>query len=275
MSYILDALRKADAERERGTVPGINAQPMFAGSPPLTARRATRPKWLWVVAVVALVLAVAVAALAWTMFGNGAGVGPAIPAAELAKAARVGAASTPLPVTPAPVTATTAPSASTAIVAAAPSQSASIASDAASAAIASRAARAEPKEAAAPRKPKAVPAASASKPAANKPSTDSNEANVASKTRPKDNAQATAATPAAAESRVYTIKELPDDIRRQLPAFAVGASIYSNTPANRILIINGQVLHEGESVITGLVLEQIKLKAAVLAFKGYRFIITY
>jgi general secretion pathway protein B len=86
-----------------------------------------------------------------------------------------------------------------------------------------------------------------------------------------------AAAPASAsgESHVYTMNELPDDIRRQLPALAVGASIYSATPANRILIINGQVLHEGEAVISGLVLEQIKLKAAVLAFKGFRFIITY
>ena len=30
MSYILDALQRADAERERGTVPGLHAQPLGA-----------------------------------------------------------------------------------------------------------------------------------------------------------------------------------------------------------------------------------------------------
>ena len=36
MSYILDALRRADAERERGTVPGIHAQPIYR---PLMCRK--------------------------------------------------------------------------------------------------------------------------------------------------------------------------------------------------------------------------------------------
>ena len=48
-----------------------------------------------------------------------------------------------------------------------------------------------------------------------------------------------------------------------------------HTPANRILIINGQVLHEGDRIAPELVLEQIRLKAAVLAFKGFRYEITY
>ena len=34
MSYILDALRRADAERERGNVPGLHAQPMPAVTAP-------------------------------------------------------------------------------------------------------------------------------------------------------------------------------------------------------------------------------------------------
>src|SRR5205085_3782475 len=38
MSYILDALRKADAERERGSVPGLHTQPV-----PVTAADAPAP----------------------------------------------------------------------------------------------------------------------------------------------------------------------------------------------------------------------------------------
>ena len=56
MSYILDALRRADAERERGAVPDLNAQPLaltaVAGEP---AARAAVP-WAWLGAGAALAL---------------------------------------------------------------------------------------------------------------------------------------------------------------------------------------------------------------------------
>jgi general secretion pathway protein B len=48
MSYILDALRKADAQRERDPARGIHAQPV-----PAVALPATRPMWpVWLVAAV-------------------------------------------------------------------------------------------------------------------------------------------------------------------------------------------------------------------------------
>lgn len=63
MSYILDALKRADAERERGQVPGLHAQPIenMAGS----ERSAGLPRWALVAGGgTALVV---VAALAWRM----------------------------------------------------------------------------------------------------------------------------------------------------------------------------------------------------------------
>ena len=42
-----------------------------------------------------------------------------------------------------------------------------------------------------------------------------------------------------------------------------------------MLIINGQVFHEGDKLAPELVLEQIKLKAAVLRYKGYRYSVSY
>jgi general secretion pathway protein B len=53
MSYILDALRKADAERERDPARGIHAQPA-AGAMPGVAARA--PRWTWVAAGLAVLL---------------------------------------------------------------------------------------------------------------------------------------------------------------------------------------------------------------------------
>ena len=62
MSYILDALRRADAERERGAVPGIYAQPVPVPSAEDLPRRGAPTPWLWV----ALGLAVALfGVLAW------------------------------------------------------------------------------------------------------------------------------------------------------------------------------------------------------------------
>ena len=42
MSYILDALRRADAERERGAVPGLHSQPVAA---PETIATPARRRW--------------------------------------------------------------------------------------------------------------------------------------------------------------------------------------------------------------------------------------
>src|SRR5690349_16146702 len=64
MSYILDALRKADAERERGSVPGLHTQsvPAVSGDAPAP------PRGVPVAWVVAGASAVAVAAvLAWAL----------------------------------------------------------------------------------------------------------------------------------------------------------------------------------------------------------------
>ena len=83
-------------------------------------------------------------------------------------------------------------------------------------------------------------------------------------------APAAAATPTA-PTRVGSLAELPADARRGLPPLAFGGSIYSNTPANRLLIVNGQLMHEGDSLGPDTTLEQIKPKAAVLNIRGQRF----
>jgi general secretion pathway protein B len=239
MSYILDALRKADAERERGTVPGIHAQPIFAAAPASATARSGVPIWAWIGAALLVLGLAAVAAWAW--LGNGS-TPPAVarsappPVAATPPAPMAAPVTAPLPVVPAP---TPTPAATTAAVASAPS-AAPVARKPAVAAVTPKPAAAEPRAA-------AMPAPSASSKAGD----------------------------AYDENRVYTLKELPDDIRSQLPAVSVGGSMYSAKKADRILIINGQVLHEGDAVAPGLMLEQIRLKAAVLAFKGYRYAIAF
>jgi general secretion pathway protein B len=105
MSYILDALRKADAERERDPARGIHAQPLAAR----TARGAAGlPVWVWPVAAGAVVLAAG--ATLWPREAPvAAPVAPAVPlavpaAAPVARApATVAVADSVSPPAPPPV----------------------------------------------------------------------------------------------------------------------------------------------------------------------------
>jgi general secretion pathway protein B len=205
VSYILDALRRADAERVRGAVPGIHAQqvPAHAAGP----HRGPAP-WVWMAGGAGLLLVVM---LAWQLTGDDEPA-PA-PVASLPPPL-------PLPLPPAPVQRAPATVSLPPIVAE-------------------------------PERPRAAPPrAEASRAPASAPA-------------------------AAAEARIPSLQELPENIRRQIPAMSVGGSIYSENAASRFLIINGQVFHEGNKITPDLVLEQIKLKAAVLRFKGQRFSMSF
>ena len=70
MSYILDALQRADAERERGTVPGLHAQPLGA---PERRRDGHGQRTFWTAALVACTAA---ALLAGWWFGRGSTLVP-------------------------------------------------------------------------------------------------------------------------------------------------------------------------------------------------------
>ncbi|MDP2007742.1 MAG: hypothetical protein Q8K45_18875, partial [Rubrivivax sp.] len=72
MSYILDALRRSQAERERGQVPGLEARPAAVAALPDAA---AGPPWRWVLLAV-MVLGVAALALLWGQRG----AAPALPA---------------------------------------------------------------------------------------------------------------------------------------------------------------------------------------------------
>ena len=76
---------------------------------------------------------------------------------------------------------------------------------------------------------------------------------------------------AAGPTRALRQAELPEEIRRDLPKLVIGGSSYSGDAASRMVMINGQVFHEGDRLAPDLVLERIRHKSAVLAFKGWRY----
>lgn len=81
--------------------------------------------------------------------------------------------------------------------------------------------------------------------------------------------------PIAFVNKIPSVNELPENIRLSLPKLAVSGATYADNPAYRMLIINGQVFHEGEKPLPDLKLEKIKPNEAVLNFKGTRYFLTY
>ena len=251
MSYILDALRRADAERERGSVPGLHAQPAMLGEADADLRRpAHTGRWLGAGLGLALL-----ALLGWWLLGR-----------DTPRPAAEPIAITPLPITAPPVGAAPAPA---------------IASETAAVTAPVIAPMTAPPPAVVPAAaPVAVPKPPALAEATRKPppkvavTTPAKPVPAASKPAARTTASPPSA-PAATEPRVYALSELPDEIRRELPTLAVGGAMYSQNPANRMLIVNGQTFREGDKLAPGLALEQIRLKSAVLEYKGYRYGITY
>ena len=76
-------------------------------------------------------------------------------------------------------------------------------------------------------------------------------------------------------TQVPNLAELPEDVRRSLPALTVSGAMYSDQPASRMLLINNRVFHEGDQPVAGLVLEEIRLKSAVFRYRGTRYAVSY
>jgi len=74
-----------------------------------------------------------------------------------------------------------------------------------------------------------------------------------------------------AEATIVHLSQLPEHVRRELPAFSIGGSIYSENPADRLLLVNGRTIHEGEDLMPGLTLEQMLPTEVVLRFQRIRF----
>jgi general secretion pathway protein B len=277
MSYILEALRRADAERERGAVPGLHAQ-STVGELEIPPTRERRPG----VAVAAGVgvLAVAVGAIAW--FGPwretpapGARTAAAPATAETPAATPVhptaaDAVAPPAAVPAQPPQAATAMSPLPMASSLPPEVSQPRAPAPATPTAATPATRGAPaaaaRDAAAPKAPAAAPASGAMM-----------EGPVEHYGPPLAAAAppAPAPAPAPAANAVRKLAELPPGVRSQLPNLTVGGAIYSDTPSGRMLILNGQVYHEGDKPAADTVLEQIRLKSAVLNYRGTRYEIAY
>jgi general secretion pathway protein B len=236
MSYILEALKKAQAERQLGNAPTIHAPQPVQAAPASTAA-SRRPLLIGVAAGVLVASAVAVVALRQQAPVQVAALAP--PPATA-------------PVPAAPVSAVPqAPAAQTASVPVPPArQKGSVA----------EAARVAP----------AAPAAPAAQLANPEPVRQARRAPT-----PDESRRETPRVHVAAEDKVRNLNELPEAIQREVPRVVFGGYIYSPNPADRLLLIDKMLRHEGEEVAPGLVLEKLQPKGAVMNYRGYRYRVAY
>lgn len=285
MSYILDALRRAEAERERGHVPGLHSLGLPAGGvPPLpVAGRGGWPPASWAVGALGLALAVLGAALgAWWVSGSTGTGAPATLARSQGPVPAAGAGDGP-PAAPRPgvqpaqtVAASEAlPLALSAVEPAAQPAGVPVSVGPADAAVPLRLPTPAPAPVAAP----TAAAQYGAKPAAAAQAQAPLErvVPVATGVAAAPAVAATAAPlslePAAAGGAASTpiaLAALPAELRAAWPPLAIGGAIYSDHPGSRFIIANGQVVREGQSAAPGVVVERIGRGAVVLQWRGLR-----
>ena len=203
MSYILEALKKAQAERQLGNAPTIHAPSLHAAAPRLPLVKKSGALALGI----GLVVVGLAGWLAWRQYTPE----PTPPSMPVAAPAAVAPVAAPAPA-PAPV----------AVVQPAPA----------------------PLVVAPP-----VP-------------------------RPRKAAAPTPA-PVAAEDGVRYAKDLPPELQQQLPRVAFGGYMYSDNAADRLVLVDKTLRHEGEEIAPGLMLEKLLPKGAVLNYRGTRYRVAF
>jgi general secretion pathway protein B len=250
MSYILEALKKAQAERQLGNAPTIHApQPVQADQPGVAASR----KPLFIGLGAGALVVVAGALFVWQRGSAPAPAPVAVPASAPAVAGREPAATSPAPASAAAGAASNTLEVSAPPEPVAPPRPAHVV----------EAHVAEPRMAEAPARPA--------------PSAAVRTAPVAAATRPAPApvpAPTSAPTPAPEDSLPY-LHQLPDTIQRDIPRVSFGGYMYSANPADRLLLVDKALRHEGEEVGPGLFLEKLLPKAAVMNYRGIRYRVAY
>lgn len=297
MSYILDALKKAESERERGLVPGLHAQPMSGSQASVAGQQSVKP--VFVVTALGLLAVLVMLGLWWQAQATARSL-PALAVAAMQAPVSTTPLSPSIPivaVNSVTVAGLQSAASSVAAVTAAPTETAQPALPAApqkgsgmapaqitplpalpSVALPAavpptpkssdkpvtpvRPDKAAPKPARSDLTPVAVPARP-------EPQTVDNPLKNAGETRVSN------VTTAQNQLPVSKLSELPADVRLALPKLVISGSTYSDTPAYRMVIINGQVFHEGDKIAADMVLQQIKPNAMVLDYKGQRYSMPY
>lgn len=81
--------------------------------------------------------------------------------------------------------------------------------------------------------------------------------------------------PPALPAAAPLLGELAQELRGQIPKITITGSVYSDSPAQRLLLVNNLVLAQGGQLSPDLSLEEIQPRSSVFNFKGTRFRVMY
>lgn len=246
MSYILDALKKAEEERKRGIPPDVTTL-QDAGS---VRGRSARPAWVYV--LLAAVLLNVVILIWWLGAWNGERAGRTVP-----KVKSEGVMTT----------AGTAKSVSDkAPVLSPPAVKGAETGNAGEAGADSGDKNHPPVEIKtvreAPRQTQAEEAGT--------------RAGMAEKTEiPSEGVKGSEVKTASLEppdaNRIYALNQLPPSIRQDLPDMTMSLHYYTGDPSLRLIIVSGETLRQGQETVKGLRLEKVTPDGAVFDYRHYRF----
>ena len=238
MSFILDALKKSDAERQRNTGPTLAETPRRYGPP-------RRPWWVFALGGLLLINLIIFSVVLLRSPRLSTAAAPA-PGAEIAKA--------PAPVAAAPVNSAPPPAAPPAPnpVAAAPAEPPR--------SLADEAAISPPTEAEQAAFQENLAAASA-------------VPNRAPIVRPSAASGAAQSTGGANQESLPTINDLTGRAASGLPELHLDLHVYATSAQSRFVSINGHKYTEGQKLNEGPTLERITRDGVVLNHQGLRFIL--
>jgi general secretion pathway protein B len=276
MSFLLEALKKSEEQQRRGEIPGIHSAIL---------QRPERRQYSWALVVVVVLLLLVIAWLSWRNWVSGES-GP-----DGTAAAPVVAVAEPAPV----------PQALTQPQPQQRSEQPAVQQDRLP--VVPRA-RSETEETGqSPRTPvekfegetaswAATPAATSSTSpptdeAGGEVDTDDSRASLPAEDKIAQlTEQATALTPAPAadqqdpgqvaqphRSEPVSLWQLPDSVRSDLPALRMSVLVYAERADDRFVLVNGERLKQGDELVAGLEVEEIRRDGVVFTYELYRFLL--
>ncbi len=279
MSYILEALKRAERERRAGSNSLLDETPGASSA-------ATIPAWQrWIMP--AAIFALAAAIVAYLIFGGHRERAPALPPAIVVAA-------------PAPATATTASKPVQASSPEAPAplprvkaepppepSTAAIEDDGRISSLKDLDDKPTPTSPAAPINDESEDAESAAATRAGKireksrasaitddyaaiPRNPADDAQPSGSSNGSSNAEASRPESAPAAASTQNLREMPDDFRAGFPAITVDVHAYSDDPAQRFVLIGGKRYHEGDTLPQGPHIFGIVPEGIVFDWQGQR-----